>query len=150
MSPALIKDAVAALPNEKVAALCESLNLPQTVAALTLAIHRHMKFWNKLVEVCGAEFAMALGETVTVPNQARSAPAASDPDPKASACTEQNWIREDYRKDPRFALDDAQRALGFLHDIVGNLPPGRGDLSGIYPENMSGFLRLVMAQFPMA
>lgn len=146
---------LSALQPEKFAALCGAFDSPPTNAGLAAEIERHMARWQKIVDCAGFEFAAMLGDKITLTNQVRSAPAASDPDPspaepKASARTAQNRIREDYQEDPRFALDDAQRALGFLHDIVGNLDPGRGDLGGIDPDNMAGFLRLVMAQFPMA
>lgn len=146
---------LSALQPEKFAALCGAFDSPPTNAGLAAEIERHMERWQKIVDCAGFEFAAMLGDTITVRNQVRSAPAASDPDPspaepKASARTAQNWIRESYQEDPRFALEDAQRALGCLHDIVGSLTPGRSDLHGLDPDNMAGFLRLVIAQFPDA
>ena len=142
------------LQPEKFAALCAAFDTQPTGAALATEIERHMQRWQRIVDCAGAEFAAMLGEELTVPVSARSEPATPDPNPPAPKATAPhaagNWIRESYRDDPGFALNDAQRALACLHDILGNFTPAQHDLSGIMPDNMTGFLRLVIAQFPEA
>lgn len=43
-------------------------------------------------------------------------------------------------------LDDAKRALGCLADVLCHV--GEGQLDCLDPENLAGFIRLVLAQFP--
>lgn len=142
------------LQPEKFAALCEAFDSPPTSAALAAEIDRHLARWQKIVDCAGVKFAMELGSTLTVPAPAQFEPAANDPSPTQPKATTThtmgNWIRESYREDPEFALNDAQRTLGCFHDILGNFPASFKDLTGINPDNMTGFLRLVMAQFPEA
>ena len=140
MSIALINVAVTALPDEKIATLCESFDLPLAASALKVAIHRHLKFWNKLVEVCGPEFVMTLSETLAVPAAApRSEPAANDQNPTSA-----------YDRDQQNRMTDAIYSLNCLSDVLCHIDQDRRGLSCLDSENLSGFLRLVIAQFPEA
>lgn len=51
-------------------------------------------------------------------------------------------------RNARERMADAKCALGFAHDLLCNFTPDQMDLVGIMPENLAGFLRLVLAQFP--
>lgn len=52
-------------------------------------------------------------------------------------------------REARDRLDDARRALGCLSDVLVHVPPApEGDLHCLDPENLAGFLRLVLSQFP--
>jgi len=46
-------------------------------------------------------------------------------------------------------LEDARAALACLEDVLSHIPPApQGDLHCLDPENLAGFLRLILAQFP--
>lgn len=49
-------------------------------------------------------------------------------------------------RDPDDRLDDAKRALGCLGDVLCHV--GEGPLDCLESENLAGFIRLVLAQFP--
>jgi len=52
-------------------------------------------------------------------------------------------------RSPDEKLMDARAALACLEDVLGHIPPApHGDLHCLAPENLAGFLRLILAQFP--
>lgn len=50
-------------------------------------------------------------------------------------------------RNARERIDDAKRAIGFAHDLLCSVTPER-DLECLNSENLAGFLRLILAQFP--
>lgn len=51
-------------------------------------------------------------------------------------------------RNQRERLEDAKRALECLHDVLCHINPDDRGLSCLDSHNLSGFLRIVIAQFP--
>lgn len=128
---------VSILQPEKFAALCEAFDSPPTSAALAAEIDRHLARWQKIVDCAGVKFAMELGSTLTVPAPAQFEPAANDQNPTSA-----------YDRDQQNRMADALYSLNCLSDVLCHIDQGRRGLGCLDSENLSGFLRLVIAQFP--
>ncbi len=52
-------------------------------------------------------------------------------------------------RDANEKLTDARCALACLENVLCHIPPApNGDLHSLDPENLAGFLRLILAQLP--
>jgi len=51
-------------------------------------------------------------------------------------------------RNARERLEDAKRALDFVHDLLCHVDQHNRGLSCLDSENLAGFLRVVLAQFP--
>lgn len=127
------------LQPEKFASLCAAFDSQPTAAALVAEIERHMQRWQRIVDCAGVNFAAMLGDQLTVPIPARSEPAAND----------QN-LTSAYDRDQQNRMADAIYSLNCLSDVLCHIDQGRRGLGCLDSENLSGFLRLVTAQFPEA